>query len=52
MMDQQKSYILKNAEQTFYVHDGSTKIVYIGKSIAKYSMSMMDQRKLYILAKA
>ena len=34
---------------TVYVHDGSTEFIYIGKSITKYLMSMMDQRKSYIL---
>ena len=57
--------------KTFYVHDGSTAIIYIGKGITnilcpwwinrnhiywqrhnKYFMSMMDQRKSYIVAKA
>ena len=35
--------------KTVYVHDGSTEFIYIGKSITKYLMSMMDQRKSYIL---
>ena len=44
-MDQWKSYILANTQQTFYVHDGSTEIVYIIEIEAKYFMSMMDQWK-------
>ena len=51
MMDQRKSYILVNASETFYVHNRSTEIIYIGKSIEKYFMSTMDQWKSYILAK-
>ena len=34
------------------MHDGSMEIISIGKSITKYSMSMMDQWKSYILVKA
>ena len=52
IMDQRKSYILTNTQKkqikTFYVHDGSTEIVYVGKYEAKYFMSMMDHWKSYI----
>ena len=43
MMDQQKTYILVKAYQTFYVHDGSMEIIHIGISIAKHFLSIMYQ---------
>ena len=35
--------------KTFYVHDGSTEIVYVCKNEAKYIMSMMDRQNSYIV---
>ena len=49
MMDQFELLTLEIAQETFYVHDGSTEIVYIGKNKARSFMSMMDQFKLLIL---
>ena len=49
LRDQFELLILEIAQQTFYAHDGSTEIVYIGKNPAKSFMSMMDQFKLLIL---
>ena len=51
MMDQQKIYILVTTSKIFYVHDGSTKIITIGRDKTTHPMSMMDEQKLCIFAK-
>ena len=51
MMDQQKMYILVTTSKIFYVHDGSTKIITIGRDKTTHPMSMMDEQKLCIFAK-
>ena len=51
MTDQQKMYVLVVTSKVFYVHDGSTKIITIGRGKTTHPTSMMDDWKLCIFAK-
>ena len=51
MMDQQKMYILVTTSKIFYVHDGSTKIITIGRDKTTHPMSMMDEQKIVFICK-